>query len=154
MKNVVPNVKAASVIKSKIVLLSVLAGLVFFFAPAKTHAQTIDSSWVKYADTSGVSVYYDTVQCSGTRMLFVNFYNKDSFDVKIQWQDSIKIEGMWIGIAPNGNKTLTVGKGSVTSFSCSATSNKDCAIKASDWFSVPNLKITDYKIAAITITKQ
>jgi len=131
-----------------------LSGIMMLLLPSISHASGIDSSWVKYADSSGVSIYYDTTQCNGNNVIFINFSNNNSYDVKIEWQDSMKAFGRWVNSSKKGTKSITVPAGTLTSNSCGNIKDWQCAMFSQKYLTVPNPKITGYKITTLTITQQ
>jgi hypothetical protein len=154
MKSFLQKTTAMAATNYKAIYLSIFIGLLLVLAPAKSKAQTIDSSWVKYADSSGVVIYYEFTNCSGNNVAFVNFSNTNSYDVKIEWQDSIQTAGMWVNASKDSTKALILSNGATSAYDCSTTSAKQCIMFSKDWVSWPNPKITGYKIATLKITKQ
>lgn len=87
----------------------------------KTSKSLVDTSadWVLQSELNGVKAFYQVSACDSVPVIFLKFINSNEYDVKIDWDDQVKVVG---DASPRRTKTfslsLTVKPGAVAGITC------------------------------------
>lgn len=115
-----------------------------------------DGKWILKKSTGNVSLYYKIGECNGSDVIFLKFDNKNNYNVRITWKESItdKANGAQIDNY-KGQKELVLVPGVTQQDGCAGLNVEECVIRMTEVTPVrvvdpQELEFKDVKVSKVS----
>lgn len=109
--------------------------------------------WIFDKTVDNVEFYYRLMDCTGQKVVFLKFINRNTHNVKISWKESFdtqtqkQIEGF------RGRKHLVIGNGETSQTGCTDRRFRECLVLPEDADPTSIVQIVKFSYKEITVSK-